>query len=35
MDTLSLTEEAKVHDAEKITCLTSDARKTGQPPVKE
>ena len=35
MDTLSLTKEAKIYNREKTISLTSDAGKTGQPPVKE
>ena len=32
---LKLTKEAKIYNEEKTICLTSDAGKTGQPPVKE
>ena len=35
MDSLSLTKEAKTYNGEKTISLTSGARKTGQPPVKE
>ena len=35
MDTLSLTNEAKIYNREKIISLTSDTGKTGQPPVKK
>ena len=35
MDTLSLTTEAKIYNAEKEISLTSGAGKTGQPLVKE
>ena len=35
MDTLSLTNEAKIYNGEKTTTLTSGAGETGQPPVKE
>ena len=35
MDTLSLTKEAKIYNGENTISLTSGARKTGQPPVKE
>mgnify|MGYP006996700253 CR=1 FL=1 len=35
MDTLSLANEAKIHNGEKTISLTSDAGKTGQPHVKE
>ena len=35
MDTLSLTKEARISNGEKTMSLTSDARKTGQPLVKE
>ena len=35
MDTLSLTKEAKMCNGEKTISLTSGARKTAQPPVKE
>ena len=35
MDTLSLTKEARIYNAEKTVSLTSGARKTGQPLVKE
>ena len=35
MDTLSLTKEAKIYNGEKTISLTSGARKTGQPLVKE
>jgi len=35
MDTLSLTNEAKIYNGEKIISLTSDAGKTDQPPVKK
>ena len=35
METLSLTKEARIYNGEKTTSLTSDAGKTGQPPVKE
>ena len=35
MDTLSLTKEGKIYNGEKIISLTSGARKTGQPPIKE
>ena len=35
MDTLSLTKEAIICNGEKTIFLTSGARKTGQPPVKE
>ena len=35
MDTLSLTEEARIYNGEKIISLTSGAGKTGQPIVKE
>ena len=35
MDTVSLTKEAKIYNGEKTISLTSDAGKTGQPPVKE
>ena len=31
MDTLSLTEEARIYNGEKTISLTSGARKTGQP----
>ena len=34
MDTLSLTEEARIYNGEKTISLTSGARKTGQPLVK-
>ena len=34
MDTLSLTNEAKIYNGEKIISLTSGAGKTGQPLVK-
>ena len=33
--TLSSTKEAIIYNGEKIISLTSDANKTGQPPVKE
>ena len=35
MDTLSLTKEARIYNEEKSISLKSDARKTGQPLVKE
>ena len=35
MDTLSLTKEARIYNGENKISLTSDAGKTGQPPVKE
>ena len=35
MDTLSLTKEARMYNGEKTVSLTSGARKTGQPVVKE
>ena len=35
MATLSLTKEARIYNGEKIISLTSGARKTGQPLVKE
>jgi len=35
MTTLSFTKEAIIYNGEKTISLTSDARKTGQPPVKE
>ena len=35
MDTLSLTEEARIYNGEKTISLTSGARKTDQPPAKE
>ena len=35
MDTLSLTNEAKIYSGEKIISLTSAAGKTGQPSAKE
>ena len=35
MDTLSLTEEARIYNGKKKTHLTSGAGKTGQPLVKE
>ena len=35
MDTLSLTKEARIYNGEKTISLTSVARKTGQPLVKE
>ena len=35
MDTLSLTEEARLYNGEKTISLTNGAGKTGQPPVKE
>jgi len=35
MDTLSLAKEAKIYNGEKTISFTSDAGKTGQPPVKE
>ena len=35
MDTLSLTKEARIYNGEKTISLTSGARKTGQPLVKE
>ena len=35
MDTLSLTKEPRIYNAEKAISLTSGAGKTGQPPVKE
>ena len=35
MDTLSLTKEARIYNAEKTVSLTSGAKKTGQPLVKE
>jgi len=35
MDTLSLTNEARIYNGEKIICLKSGAGKTGQPLVKE
>ena len=34
MDTLSLIKEARICNGEKTISLTSDAGKTGQPPVK-
>ena len=34
-DTLSLTNEAGIYNGEKATFLTSDAGKTGQPPIRE
>ena len=34
MDTLSLTKEARIYNEEKSISLKSDARKTGQPLVK-
>ena len=35
MDTLSLTKEARIYNAEKTISLTSGTGKTGQPLVKE
>ena len=35
MHTLSLTNEAKIYNEEKIIYLTGGAGETGQPPVKE
>ena len=35
MDSLSLTKETKIYNGEKTMSLTSGARKTDQPPVKE
>ena len=35
MDILSLTKEAKLYSGGKTVSLTSGARKTDQPPVKE
>jgi len=35
MDTLSLTKEARIYNGEKKISLTSGARKTGQPLIKE
>ena len=35
MDTLSLTEAARIYNGKKTTSLTSGAWKTGQPRVKE
>ena len=35
MDTLSSTKEARIYNGKKITSLTSDAGKNGQPLVKE
>ena len=35
MDTLSLTNEARIYNGEKTMSLTTGAGKTGQPPVKE
>ena len=35
MDTLSLTNEARIYNGEKTTFLISGAGKTGQSPVKE
>ena len=35
MDTLSLTKEARIHNGEKTISLTSGARETSQPSVKE
>ena len=35
MDTLFLTEEARIYSGEKTISLTGGAGKTGQPPVKE
>jgi len=35
MDTLSLTNEARIYIGEKRISLTSGAGKVGQPPVKE
>jgi len=35
MDTLSLTKEARIYNGKKTISLTSGARKTGQPLVKE
>ena len=35
MDTLSVTKEARIYNGEKTISLTSGARKTGQPPLKE
>ena len=35
MDTLSLTKEARIYNGEKTISLTSGARKTGQPLVKD
>ena len=35
MDTLSLTKKARIYSGEKTISLTSAARKTGQPHVKE
>ena len=35
MDTLSLTEGAKIYNREKTVSLTSGAGKTSQPPIKE
>ena len=32
---LSLTKDARIYNGEKLISLTSDAGKTGQPPVKE
>ena len=35
MDTLSLTNEARIYNGVKIVSLASGAGKSGQPPVKE
>ena len=35
MDTLSLTNEAKIHNGEKTVSSVSNAGKTGQPHLKE
>ena len=35
MDTLSLTEEARIYNGEKTTSLTRGAGETGQPLVKQ
>ena len=34
MDTLSSTKKARIYNGEKTISITSDAGKTGQPPVK-
>ena len=35
MDTLSLTNEARMYNGKQTISLTSGAGKTGQPPIKE
>ena len=35
MDNLTLTKETRIYNGEKTISLTNDARKTGQPSVKE